>query len=95
MSNRNNYTIRVIKFDKRTKSGEKLVKDYDYKDMDKKWMEEEVANLHHKLYPRDKFRLELHETYVERTNIMSGEKFMERFDTPYFCSPSSETYWSS
>lgn len=31
---------------------------------------------------------------VEKTNIMSGEKFMERSDTPYYCSPSSETYWS-
>jgi hypothetical protein len=31
---------------------------------------------------------------VERVNLMSGKKFMERKDTPYFCSPSSETYWS-
>ena len=32
---------------------------------------------------------------VERVNLMSGEKFMEAEDTPNFCSPSSETYWSS
>jgi len=31
---------------------------------------------------------------VERTNLLSGKKFMERSDTPYYCSPSSETYWS-
>jgi hypothetical protein len=31
---------------------------------------------------------------VERTNIMTGQKFMEAEDTPYFCSPSSERYWS-
>lgn len=31
---------------------------------------------------------------VERTNLMSGKKYMERRDTPYFCSPSSESYWS-
>ncbi len=31
---------------------------------------------------------------VERVNIMSGKTFMEPRDTPYFCSPSSETYWS-
>jgi len=30
----------------------------------------------------------------ERTNIMSGETFLEEEDTPYFCSPSSETFWS-
>lgn len=32
---------------------------------------------------------------VERTNLMSGEKFMEPEDTPYYCSPSSESYWSN
>jgi hypothetical protein len=34
------------------------------------------------------------ENMVERVNLMTGKKFMERKDTPYFCSPSSETYWS-
>lgn len=34
-------------------------------------------------------------TMIERRNIMSGEYFMERADTPYYLSPSSETYWSS
>lgn len=32
---------------------------------------------------------------VERVNLMSGEKFMEAEDTPNFCSPASEAYWSS
>jgi hypothetical protein len=32
---------------------------------------------------------------VERTNALTGEKFMEAENTPYFCSPSSETYWST
>jgi hypothetical protein len=32
---------------------------------------------------------------VERTNLMSGLKYMEAEDTPNFCSPSSEAYWSS
>jgi len=31
---------------------------------------------------------------VERVNLMTGEKFMEPADRPYYCSPSSETYWS-
>ena len=34
------------------------------------------------------------ENLVERTNFMTGEKFMEPADRPYFCSPRSETYWS-
>ena len=32
---------------------------------------------------------------VERTNLMSGLKYMEAEDTPGFCSPASETYWSA
>ena len=43
-----------------------------------------------------------HETYrrlypvkmVERINLMSGKPFMEAEDTPNFCSPASEAYWS-
>jgi len=31
---------------------------------------------------------------VTRTNLMSGAEFQEDVNTPYFCSPSSETYWS-
>lgn len=35
------------------------------------------------------------EKSVEKTNLMSGKTFMEPVNTPYYCSPSSETYWSS
>lgn len=94
MTARTDYTIRIFKLDKRTKSGEKFVKDYDYKDMDKKWMEEEIADLTSKLYPKNKYRLELHETYVERKNLMTGATYKERFDTPYCCSPAGELYWT-
>ena len=31
---------------------------------------------------------------VERTNFMSGKTFLEEADRPFFCSPSSETYWT-
>lgn len=34
------------------------------------------------------------EQIVQRTNLMSGKPFFERINTPYYCSPSSETYWS-
>ena len=34
------------------------------------------------------------EDMVERTNLMTGKKYLERRDTPIFCSPASETYWS-
>ena len=31
---------------------------------------------------------------VERTNIMTGQKYMEKKDTPVFLSPACETFWS-
>ena len=31
---------------------------------------------------------------VERTNIMTGKKYMEKRNTPAFLSPACETYWS-
>ena len=31
---------------------------------------------------------------VERTNLMTGQKYMEPEDTPIYCSPAFESYWS-
>ena len=31
---------------------------------------------------------------VERVNLMSGKTFRESVNTPSYCSPSSESYWS-
>jgi len=31
---------------------------------------------------------------VTRKNLMTGIEFQEDVNTPYFCSPSSESYWS-
>ena len=34
------------------------------------------------------------EMWVERTNMMSGKKYLERYNTPVYMSPSCESYWS-
>ena len=34
------------------------------------------------------------EKTVVRTNLMTGKEFTESVNTPYYCSPSSESYWS-
>jgi hypothetical protein len=34
------------------------------------------------------------EKMVERVNIMSGKKYIESVNTPNYCSPASEAYWS-
>src|SRR5262245_2682813 len=31
---------------------------------------------------------------VERTNLISGQKYLEDSNTPGYCSPASEAYWS-
>lgn len=35
------------------------------------------------------------EKQVYRTNMMSGKQYVEPINTPSYCSPSSESYWSS
>jgi len=34
------------------------------------------------------------EKTVKRKNFMTGAEYEESINTPYYCSPSSETYWS-
>ena len=85
------YTVIVYKKDARTKSGERQVLYKDY-DTDNLSMLEHTVK--HTWRASQGFRYEIHETMVERVNMMGGAKYMERFDTPRYCSPSSEAYWS-
>ncbi len=85
------YTVIVYKKDKRTKSGERQVHYADYDTDNLSTLEHTVK---HTWRAGHGFRYEIHETMVERVNMMGGAKYMERFDTPRYCSPSSEAYWS-
>jgi len=88
------YTVVVYKADKRTKAGERLVKTFEHKS-DRAGMKEELKHLYEtSWFAKDGYRFEIHETYVTRKNHLTGEEYQERYDTPYFCSPSSESYWS-
>ena len=40
------------------------------------------------------FVVRVYETFVTRKNLVTGKEFQERYDTPYYCSPSSESYYS-
>lgn len=59
------------------------------------------AYLAGKKYPRSDYEVMNEATYKaqvpmrEVTNLMTGEKCLERADTPWHCSVASETYWSS
>lgn len=85
------YTVEIYKKDKRVKTGERLVSKKDY-DTDNLSMLEHTVK--HTYRASQGFRYEIHETYVTRKNLMSGKEYKERYDTPHFCSPSSESYWS-
>ena len=102
MSN-NKFTLEVYKKDKRIKSrsktvrwgnnkpGLRFVEKIDYTDKPKT----QVRIIAEMQYPADKgYVVEVHDTFVTRVNIMSGTKYQERYDLPYYCSPSSESYWS-
>jgi hypothetical protein len=85
------YTVEIYKKDKRHKSGERLVSKNDYATDNLSMLEHTVKNTYRQLHG---FRYEIHETYVTRTNLMGGAEYKERYDTPRYCSPSSEAYWS-
>ena len=85
-------TVEVYKRDRRVKSGERLVLKKDH-------MVNEPTMLKHTYrttyLTRDGYRVEFYDTWVERKNLLTGERFVERYDTPRSCSPASETYWSA
>jgi hypothetical protein len=85
------YTVEIYKRDARTKKGERLVSKTDYEVSEKSMLEHTVK---HTYRASQGFRYEIHETYVKRTNMMGGKEYTERYDTPRYCSPSSEAYWS-
>jgi hypothetical protein len=85
------YTVEVYKRDRRVKTGERLVRKTDHSTADRSALEHVYK---HTYFPSHGYRFEIHETYVARRSAMDGTVFQERYDTPYSCSPSSETYWS-
>jgi hypothetical protein len=88
------FTIEIYKKDARKKTGERLVGKYDYDRKDREAMLRETNELYELYHPKMGYRFEIHETYVKRNNLMGGAEYQERYDTPRFCSPSSEAYWS-
>ena len=90
MSDLKEYTLEIWKKDRRCKNlGRRLVAKQDFAPSTKDFIEM-VAEQKRKLG----FIVEIFETWIERKNMMSGKVFLEKYDTPYYCSPSSESYWS-
>jgi len=89
MSKQIEYTLEIYKSDKRVKGGKRLYAKQDFAPSTKDYINA-VAEAKRKLG----FIVEVFETYVVEKNLMTGKEYKERYDTPYFCSPSSESFWS-
>jgi hypothetical protein len=89
MSSMKEYTLEIYKTDRRTKEGRRLVAKQDFDPVTPDYIKA-VADGKRKLG----FIVEVYETFVTKTNLIGGKEFQERYDTPYYCSPSSESYWS-
>ena len=89
MSTLKEYTLELYKTDKRTKEGVRLIEKRDFAPVTKNYINS-IANQWNELG----FIVNVFETYVTKTNMMGGKEFKERYDTPHYCSPASESYWS-
>ena len=98
MSKLTAFTVELYKADQRIKrderygrnrAGLRFVEIRDFAPVTKDYIASVVDN-----FREGGFVVEVFETYVTRKNMMSGLEYQERYDTPNFCSPSSESFWS-
>lgn len=85
------YSFNVYKRDGRVASGERFESELIFS------LDECEVPLVTKMLEKTlgaKYRVEVNQLYVTKKNLMTGKEYQERFDTPYFCSPSSESFWS-
>ena len=89
MSTMKEYTLEIFKTDRRVKGGYRLVEKRDFAPTTKNAIDAIAGK-----FQDQGFIVKIFETFVTKKNLLSGVEFQERYDTPYYCSPSSETYWS-
>lgn len=98
MSKLTAYTFEIYKTDKRikkderygrNKAGLRFVEVKDFAPLTRSHVEALAED-----FRKEGVIVHVYETFITRKNMMSGKEYQERYDTPYFCSPSSETYWS-
>jgi hypothetical protein len=89
MSKLTAYTLEVFKADRRIKDGYRLVEKRDFDPVTKDYIDTVAERL-----MEGGYLVKIFETFVIKTNLMGGREFTERYDTPHFCSPASESYWS-
>lgn len=88
------YTVKIYRYDRRCKTGERFVNSYDFDRKDDAAMDREVVALRACGYFDDMFRIEYSPKYITVKSLMNGQDVQIAADTPLCCDPSSETYWS-
>lgn len=84
------WTIQRFKDDLRTKKGYRLVSQFDIT-----LNENDNPDTLYSQFEEKSTWMKLQKTYIEREHYFDrNNKFLERFDRPHYCSPSSESYWS-
>lgn len=83
------YTLEVYRKDGRTRTGYRLIETRDLPPLTAAEVDSVVEK-----FQAPGITTVLNETWVTRKNLISGREFRERYDTPRYCSPSSESYWS-
>ena len=98
MSKLTAFTVELYKTDKRikkderygrNKAGLRFVEVVDFAPSTRDYINTVEADMQ-----KRGFVVNVFETFVTKTNMMSGKEYQERYDTPSFCSPSSESFWS-
>ena len=99
MSKLTEYTFEIYKKDNRikrderygrNKKGLRFVEVKDFAPVTRDYIETLADD-----FRKEGLVVHVYETFVSRKNMMSGKEYLERYDTPYYCSPSSETFWSA
>ena len=93
MSKLTSYTIELYKADRRikkderygrNKAGLRFVEVVDFAPSTRDYIDTVKVDMQ-----KRGFVVNVFETFVTKTNMMSGYEYQERYDTPSFCSPSS------
>ena len=99
MSKLTEYTFEIYKTDRRIKKDERYGKDKvglrfvevkDFAPVTRDYIETLADD-----FRKEGLVVHVYETFVSRKNMMTNKEYLERYDTPYYCSPSSETFWSA
>lgn len=85
------YTVEIYRKDRRMRTGKRLIRKIDMVAN----TTEDIMNQLKVQYPLTTNEIVIHETFVQRRNLMTGDLVEERYDTPYGCSVASEAYWSN